>query len=145
MHKWMSKLGTLGAARTPDRDAAGSAPAFPYFIAVEPRPLSDLERAVVTRLLAEQDSQYQMQVPNLSVVGRCGCGACPTVFFQTHTKNSDERFLAPGYNGRDASGGLVGAFLSESMGRLHQLDMYSVDGHDPWTIPDAETLEPQQD
>jgi hypothetical protein len=118
-----------------------SAPSFPFYISTESRPLSESERSVVLHLLSKLDAPYQDQVSGLSVVGRCGCGKCPTVFFLPHAKGDDEHDLVS-YIGRDTSGGLVAAVLTEKSGRLSQLEFYSVDGHDPIEIPIPESLEP---
>ena len=42
--------------------------------------------------------------------------------------------------GKDDADGLVAAVLIEKAGTLSQLEFYSVDGHDPWGTPSAETL-----
>ena len=118
-----------------------SAPSFPFYISTESRPLSELERSVVLRLLSGLNASYKDQVSAISVVGRCGCGACPTVFFLPHAKGDDEHDLVS-YIGRDRSGGLVAAVLTEKGGQLSQLEFYSVDGHDPIEIPIPESLEP---
>jgi hypothetical protein len=114
-------------------------PAFPFFIATEARALTKEERAVVTVLLENQSEEFKSQLADLSVVGRCGCGMCPTIFFEAHREGDRESDLVS-YIGRDESGGVVGAVLLEKKGALSQLEFYSADGHDPWSIPDAETL-----
>ena len=115
--------------------------AFPFFAPTERRSLSPDERAVLERLLQDQGPQYTTQLNELAVVGRCGCGACPTVFFQAHSSGDQERELIS-MAGQDATGGLVGAVLLEKQGVLSQLEFFSVDGHDPWKIPDAKHLAP---
>ncbi len=114
---------------------------FPFFVSSDPRPLSTQERAIVERLLREQPSQCSKQTGALKVVGRCGCGVCPTVFFQP-LEDGDREVDLVTMAGRDDSDGLVAAVLIEKEGALSQLEFYSVDGHDPWGIPNAETLEP---
>ena len=71
----------------------------------------------------------------------CGCGECPTVFFQVHQQGDAESDLVTA-QGRDESGGLVAAVLLEKNGALSQLEFYSIDGHSPWSAPKAATLEP---
>ncbi|WP_442953013.1 DUF6984 family protein [Paucibacter sp. B51] len=114
---------------------------FPFFVSSVPRPLSAQERAIVERLLREQSPQYSEQAGALKVVGRCGCGACPTVFFQSHKDGDCEVDLVT-MAGKDEAGGLVAAVLVAKEGALSQLEFYSVDGHDPWGIPNVETLAP---
>lgn len=120
---------------------AGAQASFPFFVSSDPRPLSAQERAIVERLLREQPPKYSEQAGALKVVGRCGCGVCPTVFFQ-QLEDGDREVDLVTMAGKDDSDGLVAAVLIEKEGALSQLEFYSVDGHDPWGIPNAETLEP---
>lgn len=116
-------------------------PAFPFFIPVQARPLTIAERGVLTRLLDRAPEIYRAQASHLMVVGRCGCGRCPTIFFEPSEVDDRETELVT-CSGRDSENGLVAAVLLEKQGRLSQLEFYSIDGHDPWGIPDCETLEP---
>lgn len=115
--------------------------AVPFFAETEPRALSEAERSVVERLATSLDERYKSQLPSLVVVGRCGCGRCPTIFFRPHTEGVRERDLVS-FSGRDSTGGLVAAVLLENQGTLSQLEFYSIDGHDPWFIPEAKSLAP---
>ena len=119
---------------------AHTATAFPFFVPTTQRSLSDEEVAIMTQLVNNEAPEFSEQVGNLSVVGRCGCGACPTIFFQTHDSSEREREIAS-YSGKDSSGGVVGVLLWARLGKLSQLEFYSADGHDPWTLPRAVTLE----
>lgn len=114
---------------------------FPYYLAVVPRPLRDTERACVDRLLEGAAPEYLEQVDDLRVVGRCGCGRCPSVFFVA-AENAHHEAALVSLTGRDKLGGLVGAALLVSGGRLTQLAFHSVDGHEPWLVPEVETLKP---
>ena len=116
-------------------------PAFPFFLRTEPRPLSSEEHSVLERLLAAQAPEYRRQLATLTVVGRCGCGVCPTVFFLAHEPGDSERDIVA-YTGKDVTGGIVAAVLLVKQGLLSQLEFYSVDGHDPWHVPKASSLEP---
>ena len=116
---------------------------FPYFIPTDIRKLSSEELAIVEKLLIGQAENYKSQAQRLVVVGRCGCGDCPTVFFQPHTDGDSEHDLIS-HVGKDLGGGLVSAVLMEKNGLLSQLDFYSEDGHAPWSLPIAESLEPRQ-
>jgi hypothetical protein len=124
-------LGTLGMRNAP--------PTFPFFVSVDQRDLTDLERALVVDLLRREAPQYLEQVPDLRVVGRCGCGSCPTVFFKRHAQDDRHQELAS-YMGTDPAGGVTGVVLWQCEGALSQLEFYSVDGHDPWAIPSIETI-----
>ena len=116
-------------------------PSFPFCAPVPHRSLAPEERAVIERVLEKTESGLLAALPALRVVGRCGCGVCPTVFFQPHEQHETERQVAS-YSGRDQSGGVVGVVLWEKGGRPSQLEFYSADGHDPWEVPDATDLEP---
>ena len=117
----------------------GNTPSFPFFIHTDVRSLSGEEVAIVERLLIGQAETFKSQVQRLTVVGRCGCGVCPTIFFQPHVEG--ERDLVS-HIGKDLSGGLVSAVLMEKNGLLTQLEFFSVDGHDPWSLPNSDSLEP---
>ena len=121
-------------------DMAHSNSTLPFFAPTEPRPLSQTEHAIVAAIVANENPELQEQLRSLSVIGRCGCGACPTVFFQSHEAGEREREIAS-YSGKDASGGVVGVLLWEKNGRLSQLEFYSVDGHEPWAIPEVSSLQ----
>ena len=117
------------------------APAFPFFIATPVRDLNIEERETVSKLLEGADPTFSAQVDKLRVVGRCGCGMCPTIFFEADEPGIHEHDLCS-YAGRDREGGIVAAVLMQKQGRLSQLEFYSVDGHDPWYPPRAQDLEP---
>jgi hypothetical protein len=115
--------------------------AFPFFIAVAPRDLTNEERETVFKLLEGARPEFSEQVVELQVVGRCGCGRCPTIFFQHDEPGIHEEDLST-YAGTDKEGGIVAAVLLQKHGRLSQLEFYSVDGHDPWFPPQAQDLKP---
>jgi hypothetical protein len=114
---------------------------MPFFVPTPVRPLTATEREILERLLEGQAERYRSQASNVAVVGRCGCGSCPTIFFAVHHEGDRETDLVSSA-GRDASGGLVGVLLLEKEGSLSQLEFFSMDGHHPWGVPGAETLEP---
>jgi hypothetical protein len=87
----------------------------------------------------ELEGKFKSQLSELFVVGRCGCERCSTIFFQTHAEGDRERDLVS-FAGRDSTGGYVAAVLREKEGALSQLEFYSIDGHEPWFIPELETL-----
>jgi hypothetical protein len=116
-------------------------PAFPFFIEVAPRDLTDEERETVFKLLEGARPEFSEQVVKLQVVGRCGCCKCPTIFFQPDEPGIPEEDMST-YVGTDREGGIVAAVLMQKHGRLSQLEFYSVDGHDPWFPPQAQDLKP---
>ena len=116
-------------------------PKFPFFVATLERDLSTEEKETVIKLLEAAAPGYSEQVAKLRVVGRCGCGKCPTIFFEPHELNLHEQDLST-YAGKDNAGGIVAVVLLQRQGRLSQLEYYSVDGHDPWYPPAARDLAP---
>jgi len=113
---------------------------FPFFVPIEARALSSEELEVIAVLIDHEAPALLSSVQFLRVVGRCGCGQCPTIFFQPHRIGAGEREVCS-YSGKDASGGIVGVLLWERGGSPSQLEFYSVDGHDPWSLPLPGTLE----
>ena len=112
---------------------------FPYFVLTPIRILDTKEFALVTKLLEGQDELYRNQLQSLRVVGRCGCGQCPTIFFQAHEVGapvSDLVFV----HGCDSSGGSTGVALRIKNHQLCELDVCSLDGHSSLSLPDPETL-----
>ena len=93
---------------------------IPYFIEQPLRALTDGERSVVVRLLQGSDSSYFQQVATLQIVGRCGCGQCPTIFFKMPQPGVREADLST-YAGRDQVDGLVAAVLLQSTARCRNL------------------------
>jgi hypothetical protein len=116
--------------------------AFPFFIEAAPRDLTTEERATVITLLEGASPEFIEQAAKLQVVGRCGCGECPTIFFQLEESGVHEEDLST-YAGTDKEGGIVGVVLLQKHGRLSQLEFYSADGHEPWSPPRARDLKPQ--
>ena len=114
---------------------------FPFFSEVAARSTSKEERAVLHQLLSLGGASPQQlgQLDNLLVVGRCGCGECPTIFFQKHVPGERERDFVSAL-GRDHEGGIVGAVLLEKDGAPSQMEFYSVDGHEPWAVPESSSL-----
>jgi hypothetical protein len=115
-------------------------PAFPFFLSVKHRSLTASEEALVRYVSDREAPEYRAQIERLRVVGRCGCGKCLTIFFKEPNGPNLERDIAT-YVGRDSSGGLTAAVLLQSDSELSQLEFYSLDGHDPWSMPSLETLE----
>jgi len=115
------------------------AASFPYYAPIEARPLARDERAIMDRLLSSEDAEYKRQLHGLQVVGRCGCMACPTIFFLPHKQGEIEQDLVS-MVGMDATGP-VAAVLMQKAGALSQLEFYSVDGHYPWSTPPASSLQ----
>ena len=93
-----------------------------YARMVDPRPLSDVEAAVVARLHAinELPVPSATDLEALQVVGGCGCG-CASVDFLPDTGGG--KVLADGY-GVTPSGVEVGLLLWGRDGQLSGLEIY---------------------
>lgn len=81
--------------------------------------------------------------PALSSSGAVVVDCAQRSFFYQHAEGDRERDVVS-FAGRDSTGGLVAAVLLEKDGVLSQLEFYSIDGHDPWFIPEVESLAPYQ-
>lgn len=112
---------------------------FPYFASTAARALSEHEYAVVAQLLVEQNDDLRAQLNHLVVVGRCGCEACPTIFFQPHKEGDHEYSLVDAF-AKDETGGVVGVSLFVKDGLLSQLEVFTADGHDPYFLPRPENF-----
>jgi hypothetical protein len=112
---------------------------FPFFIPIEPRQLSERETALLNHLVTGQTSNFAKQIGDLQVVGRCGCGACPTIFFLPYQQGESEADLVTRV-GTDSFGGLTAVVLLVKAGALSQLEFYSADGHEPWDVPNVHSL-----
>jgi hypothetical protein len=113
---------------------------FPFFIPVETRKLTEIELKTVERMVSAQSVDFRNQVSKLRVVGRCGCGVCPTIFFLEH-QFGDSEYDVCMFSGNDRFGGLVGVALMEKQGKLSQLEYFSIDGSNPWEPPNPEQLQ----
>ena len=81
------------------------------------------------------------EASSLMVLGRCGCNACPTVFFRSVAEGAHEQDIGS-WHGVDAYGGVVGVALTEEAGELTQLEVFTLDGHEPWGLPAVGSVAP---
>jgi len=114
-------------------------PEHPSFSPEPERPLTWEERALVEALVGTALPQVAQHIGSLRVVGRCGCGQCPTVYFRTPRDGETPRQLASA-TGSDDEDGLTGVALLEHRGQLARLEFWSVDGHEPCSAPSIATL-----
>lgn len=110
----------------------------------ESRPLSDCEEHLIEWLLAHGTNEaaaYRDQLPQVQVVSRCSCG-CPTIDLTV--------------NGRQPVPGTPSVVLSDCVGRspegvrceiilharvgLSELEVYSLEGKSPFSLPDIESI-----
>jgi hypothetical protein len=111
----------------------------PVYVEEAERSLTWEERALVEALLGPALPKLAPHLGQLRVVGRCACGACPSIFMRVPRGEGGERQLASG-TGTDDEGGLTGVALWESRGALSLLEFWSVDGHEPCSAPSIATL-----
>ncbi|MBC5764674.1 DUF6984 family protein [Ramlibacter albus] len=112
---------------------------IPKFVEEPERPLTWEERALVEELLRGAPPGIASHISALRVVGRCGCGECPTVFFRRPAADAQGRRIAS-FTGTDDEEGITGVTLWQSRGQLAQLEFWSVDGHEPFSAPSIATL-----
>jgi hypothetical protein len=99
----------------------------------EKRPLSDQERSLLDWLLRHgtpEAGDYASQLPQVTVVSRCGCG-CPTIDLAVAGRSappgSPTTILADG-EGISPEGVRCGIILFARDGILSEMEFYPVDG-----------------
>ena len=110
------------------------------------RELSPAERALVQWVVEHSAAEPQAllaQIPHLHVVGSCGCG-CPTIELALA---STPRPQVVGYpvaeaQGHSPEGVLVGVIVFANAGVLTELEIYSITGEGPYSLPSPESLTP---
>jgi hypothetical protein len=112
----------------------------------EARPLNEKERHLLARLLAHafgDTATYSRQLSEVSVVSRCRCG-CPTVDLAVAGRvappGSPTTILAEG-GGVSPEGIRFGIILHAREGLISELEVYSLDGEGPFSLPSVEEIE----
>lgn len=105
------------------------------------RDLSSVEIALLRYLLEREAPERLDEVAALKVVGRCRCGGCPTVIFRSPGIRAPRSEVAV-YAGRNAVGVSIGVALQVADGKLFELEAWSLDGQEPVTWPELDTLRP---
>lgn len=116
---------------------------FPYFIA-EKRELSTIEFNILYLMLSNHFPERCEEIKSLKVVGRCGCGTCPTVIFEKSFESQPKEAYFIDlltYVGRNEDGVLVGVSILEREGELSELEAWSVEGQEITKWPDVSVLE----
>ena len=107
------------------------------------RNLAINEAALLCYILERNAPGRVCEVENLRVIGRCGCGKCPTVIFGTHLKleisNLPSTQLVE-YEGRNAERVAVGLVLLTRGDRLSELEVWSLRGGPVRSLPITDTL-----
>ncbi|WP_205960059.1 hypothetical protein [Flammeovirga aprica] len=83
-------------------------------------------------------------LPDLVVIGRCGCGKCPTIQLGLNYESDilDGRTLID-YCGLSQKGNIIGVSVLGNEKQPTELEFWSVDGLEEITeIPAIETLKP---
>jgi len=112
---------------------------------MEPRPISDLERAILDRLLVDDEAfaELREQVPSLVVVRRCACG-CPTVEFGQSGVAPEAVARPLGIEGR-ATGNIgdapIDILVFETGGYLSSLELVSYSEQAPAEWPPLDSIE----
>jgi hypothetical protein len=108
------------------------------------RPASDEERDFIDWLLRHAATtsaeHFLTQVPNLQVVGVCGCG-CPSVDFQVGGQDANAFIIADAY-GTSPEGVPVGVLLWGKQDRISGLEVYPVTDDQNFQLPRLDTLSP---
>jgi hypothetical protein len=110
------------------------------------RELSAEERSLLRHLLEREAPDRLGEIEQLKVVGRCGCGRCPTVLFgpdldSPPLPSRPFREIA-NHIGRNADGVLVGVAVLEREGRIQELEAWSPWGEPITCWPDPSSLTP---
>lgn len=117
---------------------------FPYCIP-ERRELTQTEVTLLEHLLGQIDD-IQVQVGDLKIVARCGCGECPTILFGKSLEDepitSKDSHSVMDWSGRAANGALVGIGLFARDGMPTELEAWSVDGGEVKSWPPVDAIQP---
>lgn len=115
---------------------------------VEPRPLERAEAELLVWLLKNGNpgaDQLIDQVPNLEVVGKCGCG-CASIDFairgKPRTKSGGLHILSD-YQWKDSSENMFGVFAFSKENEIAGIEVWSIDGNEtPSQLPNPKQLVP---
>jgi hypothetical protein len=114
------------------------------------RSLSDQERRLLEKLLRHPvpgSGADVGQLPLVTVVSRCGCG-CPTIDLAVAGRmappGSPTTILASG-EGVSPEGVRFGINLHGREGLISELEVYSITGSTPFTLPEVEDIEVYDD
>jgi hypothetical protein len=112
------------------------------------RPLSIDERELICWLIDHggcEASGFASQIAETRVIGYCGCG-CPTIDLEVGRApraNSGVPQVLADFVGETPEGLQVGVILFAKEGRLSELEVYSLSGHEkPFSLPTIRSLKP---
>jgi len=116
---------------------------IPYAIELQ-RNLTEVERDLLVFLLRQEMPQQVTKVDSLKVIGRCGCGKCPTILIgqgQHPFPTIGEFKEIANYIGKNSQGVLAGVALLEREGGLFELEAWSPSGDNVMQWPMVTSLE----
>ena len=114
------------------------------------RPLRPDETALVRWLIAHGEPEaegYAEQVDRIHVSSECTCG-CPSINFElegTPRVGDDAWLIVADVVGDSPEGIKVNVMLHAHAGALYELEIYSVDGQSPFSLPRPEDLKVWED
>ncbi len=109
------------------------------------RELRKEEKELLIFLLEKELPELKKNIDNLKVIGKCGCGKCPTILFGLSFEDSPIKnaTLVIDYQGKGINGELIGTSLFSSGGIPTELEFYSLDGmNEIIGLPLLETVTP---
>lgn len=107
------------------------------------RELTKFEIEFLTYLFEKEKSEWTNLIGNLKIIGRCGCGKCPTIIFgKTFDSEIQKGDLIINYAGKGKNGELIGISVFGTDKMPTELEFYSISGESEITeMPEIGTLE----
>ncbi|KXX66945.1 hypothetical protein AVL50_29665 [Flammeovirga sp. SJP92] len=108
------------------------------------RKLKDEEYKLLEHLLKTERKEFLNILPELVVIGRCGCGNCPTIQLGLNYESDIiHGKIIIDYYGLSKKGNLIGVSILGNEYQPSELEFWSIDGVEEITeIPDIKTLKP---
>ncbi|MDO6739334.1 hypothetical protein [Wenyingzhuangia sp. 2_MG-2023] len=95
----------------------------------ENRNLSDVEFNLLKYLFKKEKPEWINIINNLKVIGKCGCGECPTIMFGENydSKILKNQKLLIDYVGKNKENNLIGIIIFGNKKTPTELEFYSID------------------
>lgn len=95
-------------------------------------------------MLEESNPSWTAEIEKLKVIGRCGCGACPTIIFsESYSKPESKRIIAD-YTGITKDEDMVGLFVWAGEKEILELEIYPISDSDVCVLPKLDSLKPTE-
>ena len=106
------------------------------------RELTLTEIELLSYLFDNEKPEWSDLIKNLKVIGRCGCGICPTIMFgKTFESEIQQGNILIDYFGKGPKGELIGVLVTGTELMPTELEFYSIDAKlEIPIIPKIETL-----